>query len=49
MRQNKTFFDGGSPFTLEIQIAQFIQFKARTAKFFTQGLISLEMQFKNWY
>lgn len=36
MRQNKTFFDGGSPFTLEIQIAQFIQFKARTAKFFTQ-------------
>ncbi|XP_061358073.1 GDSL esterase/lipase At5g14450-like [Gastrolobium bilobum] len=36
-RQNKTFFDGGSPFTLEIQIAQFNQFKARTGKFFTQA------------
>ncbi|XP_057437380.1 GDSL esterase/lipase At5g14450-like [Lotus japonicus] len=31
-RQNKTFFDGGSPFTLEIQIAQHNQFKARTGK-----------------
>ncbi|KAJ7974678.1 GDSL esterase/lipase [Quillaja saponaria] len=36
-RQNETFFDGGCPFTLEIQIAQFDQFKARTGKFFTQG------------
>ncbi|XP_061358076.1 GDSL esterase/lipase At5g14450-like [Gastrolobium bilobum] len=36
-RQNKTFFDGGSPFTLEIQTAQFIQFKARTGKFFKQA------------
>ncbi|XP_028785884.1 GDSL esterase/lipase At5g14450-like [Neltuma alba] len=36
-RQNRTFFDGGTPFTLEIQTAQFIhQFKARTAKFFNQ-------------
>ncbi|XP_057720175.1 GDSL esterase/lipase At5g14450-like [Arachis stenosperma] len=36
-RQNRTYFDGGSPFTLEIQTAQFVQFKARTAKFFNQG------------
>ncbi|XP_061351608.1 GDSL esterase/lipase At5g14450-like [Gastrolobium bilobum] len=36
-RQNKTFFDGGSPFVLEIQIEQFNQFKARTGKFFTQA------------
>ena len=36
-RQNKTFFDGGTPFTLEIQTAQFHQFKARTAKFFNQS------------
>ncbi|XP_045798248.1 GDSL esterase/lipase At5g14450-like isoform X1 [Trifolium pratense] len=34
MRQNKSYFDGGSPFTLEIQIGQFIQFKSRTGKFF---------------
>lgn len=37
MRQNKTYFDGGTPFTLEIQIQQFNNFKTRTAKFFTQG------------
>ncbi|KAI9072131.1 hypothetical protein K1719_045908 [Acacia pycnantha] len=36
-RQNRTFFDGGTPFTLEIQTAQFHQFKARTAKFFNQS------------
>ncbi|KAK7339619.1 hypothetical protein VNO77_20297 [Canavalia gladiata] len=36
-RQNRTFFDGGSPFSLEIQVAQFIQFKTRTAKFYKQG------------
>jgi len=36
-RQNKTFFDGGSPFSLEIQVAQFIQFMTRTAKFYKQG------------
>ncbi|XP_054788524.1 GDSL esterase/lipase At5g14450-like [Prosopis cineraria] len=36
-RQNRTFFDGGTPFTLEIQTAQFNQFKARTAKFFNQA------------
>lgn len=36
-RQNRTFFDGGTPFTLEIQIEQFNQFKARTRKFFMQG------------
>ncbi|OIW14432.1 hypothetical protein TanjilG_20878 [Lupinus angustifolius] len=37
MRQNRTYFDGGSPFTLEIQTQQFNQFKTRTAKFFTSG------------
>ncbi|CAL0323246.1 unnamed protein product [Lupinus luteus] len=36
-RQNKTYFDGGTPFVLEIQTEQFNQFKARTAKFFTSG------------
>ncbi|KAJ7974680.1 GDSL esterase/lipase [Quillaja saponaria] len=36
-RQNITFFDGGCPFPLEIQMAQFDQFKTRTGKFFTQG------------
>ena len=36
-RQNKTFFDGGTPFVLEIQTAQFSQFKSRTAKFFQPG------------
>ncbi|KAF7819503.1 GDSL esterase/lipase [Senna tora] len=36
-RQNRTFFDGGTPFVLEIQTAQFHQFKARTAKFFNQA------------
>ncbi|KAJ1422414.1 SGNH hydrolase superfamily [Sesbania bispinosa] len=36
-RQNKTYFDGGSPFSLEIQTAQYIQFKARTGKFYNQG------------
>lgn len=37
MRQNKTYFDGGTPFTLEIQVEQFNQFKSRTGKFFTQA------------
>ncbi|XP_027347243.1 GDSL esterase/lipase At5g14450-like [Abrus precatorius] len=37
MRQNRTVFEGGTPFTLEIQIQQFNQFKARTRKFFHQG------------
>ncbi|GAU29023.1 hypothetical protein TSUD_165410, partial [Trifolium subterraneum] len=37
MRQNKSYFDGGSPFTLEIQIAQFNNFKLRTGKFFTEA------------
>jgi len=37
MRQNKTYFDGGTPFTLEIQVEQFNQFKSRTGKFFAQG------------
>ncbi|KAE9588921.1 hypothetical protein Lal_00012521 [Lupinus albus] len=32
LRQNKTYFDGGTPFTLEIQTQQFNQFKARTGK-----------------
>ena len=36
-RQNKTFFDGGTPFVLEIQTEQFNQFKSRTAKFFQPG------------
>ncbi|XP_014507802.1 GDSL esterase/lipase At5g14450-like [Vigna radiata var. radiata] len=36
-RQNRSFFDGGSPFSLEIQVAQFIQFKTRTAKLYSQG------------
>ena len=40
-RQNRTFFDGGSPFTLEIQVAQFIQFKTRTAKLYKQGCCSI--------
>jgi len=44
MRQNKTYFDGGTPFTLEIQVEQFNQFKSRTGKFFTQGLKSREEQ-----
>lgn len=33
-RQNRTYFEGGTPFTLEIQTAQFSHFKARTANFF---------------
>ncbi|MED6169539.1 hypothetical protein PIB30_022166 [Stylosanthes scabra] len=36
-RQNRTYFDGGTPFTLEIQTAQFNQFKSRTAKLFNQA------------
>ncbi|KAK7339620.1 hypothetical protein VNO77_20298 [Canavalia gladiata] len=36
-RQNRTVFEGGTPFSFEIQIAQFNQFKARTAKFFNPG------------
>jgi len=36
-RQNRTFFDGGSPFSLEIQVAQFIQFKTRTARLYNKG------------
>ncbi|KAJ1422408.1 SGNH hydrolase superfamily [Sesbania bispinosa] len=36
-RQNRTIFDNGSPFSLEIQVEQFNQFKARTGKFFMQG------------
>ncbi|KAK7293492.1 hypothetical protein RJT34_16358 [Clitoria ternatea] len=36
-RQNRTYFDGGSPFNLEIQVAQFIQFKTRTGKLYKQG------------
>ncbi|KAK7395818.1 hypothetical protein VNO78_16389 [Psophocarpus tetragonolobus] len=36
MRQNRTVFQGGTPFTFEIQVAQFNQFKNRTAKFFNQ-------------
>ncbi|XP_058739424.1 GDSL esterase/lipase At5g14450-like [Vicia villosa] len=37
MRQNKTYFDGGTPFVLEIQVQQFNNFKTRTAEFFTQA------------
>jgi len=36
-RQKRTVFEGGTPFTFEIQVAQFNQFKARTRKFFNQG------------
>jgi len=36
-RQNRTVFEGGTPFTFEIQIEQFNQFKQRTGKFFNQG------------
>ncbi|BAT74228.1 GDSL esterase/lipase At5g14450-like [Vigna umbellata] len=36
-KQNRTFFDGGSPFSLQIQVAQFIQFKTRTAKLYKRG------------
>ncbi|CAJ2669668.1 unnamed protein product [Trifolium pratense] len=36
MRQNKTIFEGGTPFTVDIQIVQFSNFKSRTGKFFTQ-------------
>ncbi|KAK7293493.1 hypothetical protein RJT34_16359 [Clitoria ternatea] len=36
-RQNRTYFDGGSPFTLEIQTEQLNQFKARTGKFFNRA------------
>ena len=36
-RQNRTVFEGGTPFTFEIQTAQFNQFKQRTGKFFNQG------------
>ncbi|KAL2320186.1 hypothetical protein Fmac_029155 [Flemingia macrophylla] len=36
-RQNRTVFEGGTPFTFEIQTQQFSQFKERTGKFFTQG------------
>ncbi|KAG4938449.1 hypothetical protein AAZX31_16G064100 [Glycine max] len=35
-RQKRTVFEGGTPFTFEIQVAQFNQFKARTRKFFNQ-------------
>jgi hypothetical protein len=44
MRPNKTYFDGRSPFTLEIQVVQFNNFKSRTGKFFTEGLNSREPQ-----
>ncbi|KAK2413686.1 GDSL esterase/lipase [Trifolium repens] len=37
MRANKTYFDGRSPFDLEIQTVQFNNFKTRTGKFFTQA------------
>lgn len=37
MQQNKTYFDGATPFTLEIQVEQFNQFKSRTGKYFTQA------------
>ncbi|TKY63186.1 GDSL esterase/lipase [Spatholobus suberectus] len=36
-RQNRTFFEGGTPFTLEIQTEQFNQFKERTGKFFKRA------------
>lgn len=42
-RQNRSFFDGGSPFSLEIQVAQFIQFKTRTAKLYSQGSSSFPL------
>ncbi|KAH1262137.1 GDSL esterase/lipase [Glycine max] len=35
-RQKRIVFEGGTPFTFEIQVAQFNQFKARIGKFFKQ-------------
>jgi len=41
-RQNETIFQYGiSPFSLDMQIAQFDQFKARSALLFTQSQLRL--------